>query len=1361
VTPGLQVGVLGPVEVRRGDVSVRISAAKQRVVLALLALRSGEVVSVDALVDGMWPGGPPPTAHKTLQGYVSALRRALDGDGGRAPSVIVTRPPGYVLDVPAEAIDLLRFERLWREGRVALRENQAERASQLLADALSLWRGEPLVDIVIEGRISLEASLLDEMRLSCTEDYAEAELACGQQESVVSLLDPLAVAHPFRERLAGQLMLALYRSGRQAEALSAYRSLYVRLSEELAVSPSPALVALERSILNHDPALLHGSHAQDPARAGGAAHALLSRADLSERLSSSELPTSTVTSVRQSERRVVSVLFCDLVDYTATAYSHDPEDVSRMLTAYHDEVRAEVERHGGVVEKFIGDAAVGLWGAPRAHEDDAERAVRAALALIQTVNFDVRVAVNTGEVLATVADSGEVSVVGDVINTAARLQTVAPVGGIVVGEGTVRATRAAITYDELRPVELKGIPERVPLWRVISARPVAVDRDMDTQTPFVGREPELRLLQDLFDRVVADSSLQLVTVLGEPGIGKSRLVAELDAWLQRHRDPVTRLRGRCLAYGEGIGFWPLSEVVKAYLGVNETHTEPEVLSRLTLAVNGMPDEQWLRARLAPLVGVSGEGGERQEVFTAWQRFFDEIAARHPLVLAFEDVHWADPAMLGFVEHLTEWSTGVSILVLCTARPELFEVRPSWAGGQPNATTVALRPLGSEDTACLVRSLLMDGPLPAGGEAALIERCGGNPLYAEEYARLLTDRVGDVGGRGIPDTLRALIAARIDTLPVHRKALLSDASVIGKVFWAGALARLADRDVAEVRADLHEMARKELIRRVRTSNIPGDQEYVFWHDLVHEVTYQQIPRAARADKHRNTARWIEDAAGDRLRDRAQFLAFHYGEALALRRAAGEQDTEELRSAAVHYLAVATAGAMGLDPDHASRLAERGLDLSEPDDFERAKLLCLLGTANVHAGRPAEARVVLREARAAAQSVNDADSLGEAFFQALEIEYFAGEGGAYSQLFYEAVDTVRRGPAADKLAMVLGQAGFTGMHPVEGYAGPLEQLDAAVEMARRIGDPYAIATSIDNRGLLRSELGDPKWAEDFQTSMATFVDLGSTYVTMAKMHLGECRLVWEGPAAAAPILDEAIADGVRTRNVLYEMFARIEEIWRMADAGEWDQLLEAADHVLAWSQRTGWLLHHALVAPQAARVLALRDDISRARETMSAVLERARAIGMRQVVIPALAVTALIEQRGGNLGKAQLLLAEIDSLAGRMAPAADVCRMLVASGDIDRADALIAGVKAGSPRLLHSVASGKGAVAEGRGDLALAEALYRDAETRWRSYGNPWEIAQALSGRARCLSALDRSSHADEPAEEAEAIFRRLGVRQLLN
>jgi DNA-binding SARP family transcriptional activator len=229
------------VEVRRSDVPVRISAAKQRVVLALLALRSGEVVSVDALVDGLWPGGPPPTALKTLQGYVSALRRALDPDGGAARSVIVTRPPGYALDVPAEAIDLLRFEQLWKEGREALRGGEAERSSRLLAEALSLWRGEPLVDIVMQGRISLEASLLDEMRLSCAEDCADAQLLCGEQEAVVSLLDPLAVAHPFRERLAGQLMVALYRCGRQAEALSAYRSLYVRLSEELGVSPSPAL----------------------------------------------------------------------------------------------------------------------------------------------------------------------------------------------------------------------------------------------------------------------------------------------------------------------------------------------------------------------------------------------------------------------------------------------------------------------------------------------------------------------------------------------------------------------------------------------------------------------------------------------------------------------------------------------------------------------------------------------------------------------------------------------------------------------------------------------------------------------------------------------------------------------------------------------------------------------------------------------------------------------------------------------------------------------------------------------------------------------------------------------------------------
>ena len=402
----------------------------------------------------------------------------------------------------------------------------------------------------------------------------------------------------------------------------------------------------------------------------------------------------------------------------------------------------------------------------------------------------------------------------------------------------------------LEPVSLKGKSGPVAVWLAVSARTASGERRETSATPFVGRRTELELLQRVYERALAEPGLQLVTVVGEPGVGKSRLVAELAGWLDAHpASPVVR-RGRCLAYGDGIGFWPLAEVVKAQLGIGETDTEDEARTKLTFGVEEMTDAPWLRTHLAPLVGLPGESGEREGVFAAWQQFLDEVAARTPLVLVIEDIHWADPAMLAFMRHLAEWSSGVPIVLACTTRPELLEAHAGWGGDLVNATTVAVRPLNDHHTSALVRALLRRVVDSTAAATTLAARCGGNPLYAEEYARLLTDRTaGADADIAMPDTVHALIAARIDTLPVERKALLHDAAVIGRAFWAGALAEVGDRDVVDVRAQLHELARKELIRRARISTVPGDEEYMFWHDLVHDVAYQQIPRARRATLHR--------------------------------------------------------------------------------------------------------------------------------------------------------------------------------------------------------------------------------------------------------------------------------------------------------------------------------------------------------------------------------------------------------------------------------------------------------------------------------------------------------------------------------
>jgi class 3 adenylate cyclase len=1066
-------------------------------------------------------------------------------------------------------------------------------------------------------------------------------------------------------------------------------------------------------------------------------------------------------------RKTVTALFCDVVGSTPLGERLDPEELRSVMGRYFAEMRVAAEGHGGRVQKFIGDAVLAVFGVPQLHEDDALRAVRAAgemrtrlvdlnesLGAEWSVELEARMGLCTGEV---VVGGDDQVVLGDVMNTAARLEQAAEPGEILVADETWILVRDAVVGESVDLV-VKGKAASVRAWRLQAVGREVLGHRRRFDRPLVGREREVRVLQEAFGRAVEENRLQLVTIVGEPGIGKSRLVAEFEEWLERPAGAVVCRRGRCLAYGDGIGFWPLAEIVKQQLEIAETDSEDQARARLAMAVEGMQDAPWLRARLAPLVGLAGEAGQREEVFTAWQRFFDEVAARTPLVLVIEDLHWADPAMLAFVQHLVEWSTGVPILLACTARPELFDAHPSWAGGLANATTLALRPLNRDDTTRLADALLAELVASADATTALIERCGGNPLYAEEYARLLADRASEAAGDlVIPETVRALIGARIDSLPDERKALLHDAAVVGKVFWAGALAAIGDHDPTRVRADLHELERKELIRRSRTSTLPGDEEYAFWHDLVHEVAYSQIPRTRRADAHRRTAEWIEETAGERIADRAELLAHHYTEALTLTRGTQNGDPEPLRKAALRHLTTTAKRAIELDPGHATQLAQQGLDLADANAPERAPLLCLLGASRVQAGALEEGRVLLAEARAAAEEIGDVETLGKTFNEEVEAAYFSGDVQGYDELIDEAIARLSREHASGELAIALANAAFGKLFRMELDPGS-ELIDRALEMGQTVGEQQAVAMALNARGFLRLERGDGGGLEDLEVSLAMFVELGSALVTMAKFHLGNGRLISNGPADAAPMLRDAIAHGTRTHNPVYEMWARVEDISRLAEGGEWDELLHAADYLLEWADANGSLQHSALVAPHKARVLALRGDTSRARIAMTGMLAQAQRIGHAQAVVPALAFAALIEYLDGNTAHARDLCQEVGpAQINSMSPVAEICRILAACHATNHARTLIDHVTGGPPRLLSNAASGRALLTEVDTDHASAAELYDDAATRWRTYGNPYELAHALAGRARCLTLLKRADAARAPADEAAAIFQRLGVR----
>jgi class 3 adenylate cyclase/tetratricopeptide (TPR) repeat protein len=630
----------------------------------------------------------------------------------------------------------------------------------------------------------------------------------------------------------------------------------------------------------------------------------------------------------REERKIVTAVFVDLVGSTARAERLDPEDVRAVLRRYHETLRRDLERYGGTVEKFIGDAVVAVYGAPTAHEDDPERAVRAALAAREsiaalndrddTLDLHVRVGVATGEALVTLdarAAEGESMVAGDVMNTAARIQSAAPVDGILVGAGTHRATERAIVYREHGPVEAKGKSDPVEVWEAVEAMGrVSGPGEDDPSSPLVGRENERALLLGAFARVRVERSPQLVTLVGVPGIGKSRLVVELREAAAEDEEIITWRYGRCLPYGDGVTFWALGEIVKAQAGIRENDTASlaaEKLGRAVADVVPEADRRWVEPSLRPLVGLVSEdvalADRRTELQAGWRVFLEELAGERPLVVVIDDLQWADDGLLDFVDELVDLVEGVPLLVVCCARPELLERRPGWGGGKRNALTVSLGPLTEGDVARLVESLLGRDPADADLRANVVELAAGNPLYAEELVRMRTSG-GDLAG--LPDTVLGIVTARVDLLPSAEKELLRDAAVMGGVVWSDGLQAVSTREPGEVDDLLRSLGRKEFLRRERQSAVAGATQHSFVHSLVRDAVYAQLPRPDRIDRHVRVARWIESLPEDRREDRAELLAHHYVEAIELSRNAGVDSTElvpaassALREAGLHALAVA--------------------------------------------------------------------------------------------------------------------------------------------------------------------------------------------------------------------------------------------------------------------------------------------------------------------------------------------------------------------------------------------------------------------------------------------------------------------------
>lgn len=936
----MEFRTLGPLEAADGTRPVPLGGARQRTVLAILLLHANEVVSTDVLIDQLWGANPPETARTALQGYVSRLRRAL----GPASSALATRSPGYLLEVAPGELDSERFEALVGDAKRRRAAGNAEEAAAGLREALGLWRGPALADFRYEAFAQNEIARLEEIRVVALETRIDIELGGGSGAELVGELEALVAAHPLRERFRAQLMLALYRAGRQAEALAAYQDARRLLVEELGIEPSPELQRLEQGILRQEPSL-DAPVADEP-------------------VVGEEGPPREV-------RKTVTFAAFALAHSAAAGGRLDPEALVRVKARSIEAMTEALERHGGKVAGVAGETLVGVFGIPTLHEDDALRALRAAAEASELLpalageleqawraRLELRAGVATGEVVDGAAEPGEALLAAEVVAGAMRLADRAGPGETLLDEASRRLARDAIRVERNGTSDL----EKGTAWRLAGLNPdaPAVARRLDA--PLIGREREIAQLREAFARSLRERSPHLMTVLGPAGIGKSRLAAELPSLVGEDARVLT---GRCLAYGDGITFWPLHEIVNEAAGDKPLETIFECLG-------GEGEAALVTELLAATLGLAeGRAASEEETFWAVCRLVEAIAHERALVVVLEDLHWAESTFLDLVEHLAGRACDAPILLVCLARPELLEARPQWGGGKPNATSLFLEPLFPEESEDLLENLLCGTPLSEATRHRITEAAEGNPLFLEQLLAMATEVGAEGGELPIPPTIEALLAARLDRLGAGERAVLDRASVVGKEFGPDAVADLLPEEARPaVAGHLEALVRKELVRPVRA---PGGEElFRFRHVLIQQAACSAVPKELRAELHERFAAWLARKAGPRVTEFEEIVGYHLEQAFRYREELGPVDAARaLAAAAAERLGVAGQRArVRGDAPGAVNLLGRATALLAADDPGRPELLAGLGGALLEAGELARAELTLADALDAAEAARDA-------------------------------------------------------------------------------------------------------------------------------------------------------------------------------------------------------------------------------------------------------------------------------------------------------------------------------------------------------------------------------------------------------
>ena len=1090
------------------------------------------------------------------------------------------------------------------------------------------------------------------------------------------------------------------------------------------------------------------------------------------------------------ERKLVTIVFVELV--SGDEHPTDPEELRNLLRAYQGLVSRFVTSHGGTLDKFMGPVALCVFGAPIAHEDDPERGVRAALRIRDAVpeleppgggrSLSLRVGVTTGEAVVARPGAGPQigeALTGDVVNTASRLQTAARPGEILVGGSTHTATALVFDWEDHAPVVAKGKAEPVPVWSAVASRGrFGVDLRPTSVTPLIGRREELAVLESAFRRSVGDSSVQLVTISGEAGVGKSRLIQGLSEFADEWPGLVRWRQGRSLPFGEGLSFWAMSEIVKADAGILDSDPQEEARRRLRESLEPhLPDaieRDWVFARLAPIAGVEPGGTDvpRDELFAAWRRWFEALADDSPFVVVFEDLQWADDAMLEFVRHLADWTVGLPLLVICAARPELFERDPSWGGGRRNSTAIGLSPLNEQETAMLLGALLEGKVLPAETQAALIERCGGNPLYAEEFVRMLRDRATSMRQTSVvdvqapmPQSVEILIGARIDTLPPTEREILRDAAVVGKVFWSGSLEAVSGLPEDVVVRSLHESVRREFVRPARPSSFRGQQEFAFNHMLVQEVAYGQIPRVARVDKHIAVARWLRAVAVTGVFEVAELLAHHYDRALVYARSADPNaDLSNLEQATGSALMMAGDRAKRLDPDRAIALFRRAREVLPPDDPERPRALLEAAECAEQAGRLSEAERDFDLAISELRATGDRAALGEALARGAQsvLRY----GKAARDLLEEAIALLEAEEPGPELARAYTRmAGH--LYVAGDNVGSITWSDKALSLADEVGLDDEAILALQYRGAARSQTGDRSGLDDLREALRRGLDLGlGNEVATTYNNLAYELWFWEGPRAANEMWDE-MAEFCRARGfAMLVLWAEAGMLEALFDMGEWDRVLDMTEEMLSWDLAHGPTRVGLISLTYRGWVHVRRGRWDEAASIIEQALPRARDIGYPEYLAAVAVMRAEVALAHGDVGAAR---SGIEEFVGATAEHAEVrtallpvvCRVMVELGEVDEAARLVEEtVEPNARRLRLSVASAHAVVAEARGQYEEAVAGYARLAPEWVDYGFGLEEARVRLGLGRSLAALGRRGEARDELEKARALGEQIGAEPII-